>query len=148
MATSRPPVARNRLPLFPQQQTFSWPSLTSGFDPKPTFGRYDSPHSGVPTTSDLSIRELHLGLVSTRLPVSFIYGFGVARGFRCPPSAAPRTPGRKPWEAVSMGHYQRDLVLYERKHGTYVFDLMDANSVGLVTSGTDVFLLPQRHKQT
>ncbi len=47
-----------------------------------------------------------------------------------------------------MGHYQRDLVLYERKHGTYVFDLMDTNSVGLVTSGTDVFLLPQRHKQT
>ncbi len=25
--------------------------------------------------------------------------------------ATPRAPGRKPWEAVSMGHYQRDLVL-------------------------------------
>ncbi len=24
--------------------------------------------------------------------------------------AAPRAPGRKPWEAVSMGHYQRSLV--------------------------------------
>ncbi len=26
--------------------------------------------------------------------------------------AAPRAPGRKPWETVSMGHYQRDLVLH------------------------------------
>ncbi len=34
MATRRPPAARNRLPLFPQQPTFAWPSLTSGFDPK------------------------------------------------------------------------------------------------------------------
>ncbi len=25
--------------------------------------------------------------------------------------AAPRAPSRKPWEAVSMGHYQRSLVL-------------------------------------
>jgi len=25
--------------------------------------------------------------------------------------AAPRAPGRKPWETVSMGHYQRSLVL-------------------------------------
>ncbi len=24
--------------------------------------------------------------------------------------ATPRAPGRKPWETVSMGHYQRDLV--------------------------------------
>ena len=24
--------------------------------------------------------------------------------------AAPRAPGRKPWETVSMGHYQRSLV--------------------------------------
>ncbi len=28
-----------------------------------------------------------------------------------PRIAAPGAPGRKPWEAVSMGHYQRDLVL-------------------------------------
>ncbi len=27
-----------------------------------------------------------------------------------PRIAAPRAPGRKPWEAVSMGHYQRSLV--------------------------------------
>ncbi len=27
-----------------------------------------------------------------------------------PRIATPRAPGRKPWEAVSMGHYQRDLV--------------------------------------
>ncbi len=25
--------------------------------------------------------------------------------------AAPRAPSRKPWETVSMGHYQRSLVL-------------------------------------
>ncbi len=24
--------------------------------------------------------------------------------------AAPRAPGRKPWETVSMGHYQRSVV--------------------------------------
>ncbi len=34
---------------------------------------------------------------------------GVPHGLRC--LASPRhAPGRKPWEAVSMGHYQRDLV--------------------------------------
>ncbi len=27
-----------------------------------------------------------------------------------PRIAAPRAPGRKPWEAVSMSHYQRSLV--------------------------------------
>ncbi len=27
--------------------------------------------------------------------------------------AAPCAPGRKPWETVSMGHYQRPLVLYQ-----------------------------------
>ncbi len=32
-ATSRHPAALNRLLLCPQQETFSWPSLTSGFDP-------------------------------------------------------------------------------------------------------------------
>ena len=33
-----------------------------------------------------------------------------AQGLRCPAIAAPRAPGRKPWETVSMGHYQRSLV--------------------------------------
>ncbi len=33
MAMNRHPVARNRLPLCPRKPTFSWPSLTSGFDP-------------------------------------------------------------------------------------------------------------------
>ncbi len=28
--------------------------------------------------------------------------------------ATPRAPGRKPWETVSMGHYQRSLVLRRR----------------------------------
>ncbi len=30
-----------------------------------------------------------------------------------PRIAAPRAPGRKPWETVSMSHYQRSLVLYQ-----------------------------------
>ncbi len=34
MATSRPPAAQIRLPLVTQLRTFSWPSLTSAFDPK------------------------------------------------------------------------------------------------------------------
>ncbi len=32
--------------------------------------------------------------------------------------AAPCAPGRKPWEAVSMGHYQRSLVLDGETAGT------------------------------
>ncbi len=32
-----------------------------------------------------------------------------------PRIAAPRAPGRKPWETVSMGHYQRSLVLARRR---------------------------------
>ncbi len=38
LAMNRPPVVRNRLPLYLRKQTFSWPSLTSGCDPKATFG--------------------------------------------------------------------------------------------------------------
>ncbi len=43
-----------------------------------------------------------------RLPKAF-----GGRRARLPMSriAAPRAPSRKPWEAVSRGHYQRDLVL-------------------------------------
>ncbi len=37
MAMNRHPVARNRLPLYPRKPTFSWPSLTSGCDPKEKF---------------------------------------------------------------------------------------------------------------
>ena len=33
LARNRHPAARNRSLLFPQLRTFSWPSLTSGFDP-------------------------------------------------------------------------------------------------------------------
>ncbi len=42
----------------------------------------------------------------------FPKAFGQRRA-RLPMSriAAPRAPCRKPWEAVSMGHYQRSLVL-------------------------------------
>jgi hypothetical protein len=39
----------------------------------------------------------------TRLPMSRI--------------AAPWAPGRKPWETVSMGHYQRSLVLAREGFG-------------------------------
>ena len=37
VAMNGPSVAENRLPLYPQQRTFSWPSLTSACDPKATF---------------------------------------------------------------------------------------------------------------
>ncbi len=37
LAMNGPPAARNRCLLYPQERTFPWPSLTSGFDPKQTF---------------------------------------------------------------------------------------------------------------
>ncbi len=42
---------------------------------------------------------------------------GVARGSRCRGVAAPRALGRKPWEAVSVGHNQRSLVLLTQATG-------------------------------
>ena len=45
LAMNGHPAARNRLPLYPR---------------KPTFGRRGSPPSGVPNTSVLRIREMHL----------------------------------------------------------------------------------------
>ena len=46
LAMNRPPVARNRLPLYPRKPTFSWPSLTSGCDPNRTFvARLANPRS-------------------------------------------------------------------------------------------------------
>ncbi len=42
-----------------------------------------------------------------RLPKGF--GRRPAR-LAVPHTATPRAPGRKPWEAVSMGHYQGPLV--------------------------------------
>jgi hypothetical protein len=46
------PVARNRLPLFPQQPTFSWPSLTSVRDPEATFVKLvTSRHDGAPSNN-------------------------------------------------------------------------------------------------
>ena len=47
LATNGPPVARNRGPLCPQQETFSWWSLTSEFDPTQTFGKRLSVRWGV-----------------------------------------------------------------------------------------------------
>jgi hypothetical protein len=48
-----------------------------------------------------------------RLPgVLWTGAFGRRRPWLAVPrTAAPRAPGRKPWEAVSRGHYQRSLVL-------------------------------------
>ncbi len=47
-----------------------------------------------------------------RFPKAFGLPMALRRGawlamFRI---ATPRAPGRKPWETVSMGHYQRSLV--------------------------------------
>ncbi len=39
---------------------------------------------------------------------------GVAHGFRCSSIAAPCAPSRKPWEAVSRGHYWGPLVSTSR----------------------------------
>ncbi len=48
-----------------------------------------------------------------RLPKAFGRPITSERGawLPMPRIAAPRAPGRKPWEAVSMGHYRRSLVL-------------------------------------
>jgi len=37
----------NRLPLYPQHRTFRGPRWTSGFDPKPTFGRLGTPSGSI-----------------------------------------------------------------------------------------------------
>ncbi len=48
-----------------------------------------------------------------RLPKAFGRPMALGRGawLAMPGIAAPRAPGRKPWETVSMGHYQGPLVL-------------------------------------
>ena len=47
-----------------------------------------------------------------RFPKAFGLPNAIGRGagLAMPGIAAPRAPGRKPWETVSMGHYQRSLV--------------------------------------
>ncbi len=47
-----------------------------------------------------------------RLPKAFGLPMALRWGAWLPMSriATPRAPGRKPWETVSMGHYQRSLV--------------------------------------
>ncbi len=51
-------------------------------------------------------------LPERRFPKAFGLPMAFRRGAWLPMSriAAPRAPGRKPWETVSMGHYQRSLV--------------------------------------
>ncbi len=48
-----------------------------------------------------------------RFPKAFGRRIALRRGAWLPMSriATPRAPRRKPWDAVSMGHYQRSLVL-------------------------------------
>ncbi len=47
-----------------------------------------------------------------RFPKAFGRPMALRRGawLAMPRIATPRAPGPKPWEAVSMGHYQRSLV--------------------------------------
>ncbi len=47
-----------------------------------------------------------------RFPKAFGRPMALRRGAWLPMSriATPPAPGRKPWETVSMGHYQRSLV--------------------------------------
>ncbi len=54
-----------------------------------------------------------------RLPKAFGRPIALRRGARLPMCriATPRAPGRKPWETVSMGHYQGPLVLPPLGHG-------------------------------
>ncbi len=55
-----------------------------------------SPTAGSPARPERRLPKA-FGLRRTWLPMSRI--------------ATPRAPSRKPWQAVSMGHYQRSLVL-------------------------------------
>ncbi len=64
-------------------------------------------HQGFPTPSGGSPAR-----PERRLPKAFGLPMALRRGAWLPMSgiATPRAPGRKPWETVSMGHYQRSLV--------------------------------------
>ncbi len=67
---------------------------------------------GFPTPAE--IRPLPVRLPDRRrFPKAFGRPMALRRGAWLPMSriATPRAPGRKPWETVSMGHYQRSLVL-------------------------------------
>ena len=75
----------------------------------------------------------------------FPKAFGRRRAWLAMPCiATPSAPGRKPWEAVSMGHYQRSLVLIaEPGVGVPVFgEVFELDDRGLevldVIEGTDV----------
>ena len=57
---------------------------------------FPTPSGGSPARPERRLPKA-FGRCRARLPMSRI--------------ATPRAPGRKPWEAVSMGHYQRSLVL-------------------------------------
>ncbi len=67
---------------------------------------------GFPTPSGGSPAAGSPARPERRLPKAFGRPMALRRGAWLPMSriATPRAPGRKPWEAVSMGHYQRSLV--------------------------------------
>ncbi len=66
---------------------------------------FPTPATGSPTAGSPARPE-------RRLPKAFgrPMAFRRAAWLAMPGIAAPRAPGRKPWETVSMGHYQRSLV--------------------------------------
>ncbi len=56
-------------------------------------------------------KNVLLAFTAVFMTVSVVQAGEIKFGVRI---AAPRAPGRKPWETVSMGHYQRSLVLAGR----------------------------------
>ena len=63
---------------------------------RPPTGRSDDRNAGFPRLSDV-----------------------VAHSFRCTRIATPRAPNRKPWKAVSIGHYLCRLVNIHTKTTLY-----------------------------
>ncbi len=75
--------------------------------PTPTGGSPARPERRLPKA--FGLRRTWLPMSRTRLGEAF----GGAR------VATPRAPGRKPWETVSMGHYQRSVVLRGARAGPH-----------------------------
>ncbi len=71
MAMSGHPVARNRLPLCPRKQTFSLPSLTSGFDPTRTLALLQEFEHGSLTTLREKLAKIGATVVSHGRYVTF-----------------------------------------------------------------------------
>ena len=86
LATSRHPVARNRLPLYPQQRTFRGPRWTSGFDPGCVKTRTPRPSAqqlnseGDVGESLLRLRSTSRINISSRSPKNSFYTVWVTSG--------------------------------------------------------------------